>query len=155
MTEKDNEESDEQVSKPNLKARMASFFKVNKGFTADDEKTEETKENGDVKENGDAKIDLNDVEKDTEEKVAEEKETDEDKVIVEKEKKGKSYRSFIAKMFKRDTVSDKEGEEPVKMQNEQEDTEDKTEEKKVVEEENTSTEPAEEEKKEPTPNTSF
>lgn len=159
----DDEESEEQVAKPTLKARVASFFRVNKGFTADEEKatTEENKENDDItKENGDAKIDMKDDEKETEKEEPIEEATTEDKVIIEKEKTtGKSYRSFIAKMFKRDSVSDKKGEEPVKMENE-ETTEDKPEEqpkeeeeKKVVEDKNTTE--TKEEEKEPTPNTSF
>ena len=159
----DDEESEEQVAKPTLKARVASFFRVNKGFTADEEKatTEENKENDDIiKENGDAKIDMKDDEKETEKEEPIEEATTEDKVIIEKEKTtGKSYRSFIAKMFKRDSVSDKKGEEPVKMENE-ETTEDKPEEqpkeeggKKLVE--NKTTTETKEEEKEPTPNTSF
>ena len=35
---KDDEESEKQVTKPTLKARVASFFRVNKGFTSDEEK---------------------------------------------------------------------------------------------------------------------
>ena len=118
-------------------------------------------ENDDIiKENDDAKIKMKDDEKETEKEEPTEEATTEDKVIIEKEKTtGKSYRSFTAKMFKRDSVSDKKGEEPVKMENE-ETTEDKPEEqpkeeeeKKVVEDK-TTTETKEEEK-EPTPNTSF
>merc|ERR1712156_736793 len=122
-----DEESEEEVAKPTLKARMATFFRVNKGFSADEEKhtTDETTE---------------------------------DKVIIEKEKTNKSYRSFIAKMFKRDSVSDKKGEEPVKMENEEKpdkpEEQPKEEEVEKVVEDKTTTETKEEEK-EPTPNTSF
>ena len=42
-------------------------------------------------------------------------ESTEDKVVIEKEKTSKSYRSYFTKMFKRDSVSDKKGEEPVKI----------------------------------------
>ena len=111
-----DEESEEEVAKPTLKARMATFFRVNKGFSADEEKAtpEETKENGDItKENGDAKTDMNEDEKEAETKDKEQTtdETNEDKVSIEKDKTG----SFIAKMFKRDPVSDKKGEELVKI----------------------------------------
>ena len=131
-----DEECEEEVAKPTLKARMATFFRVNKGFSADEEKAtpEETKENGDItKENGDAKTDMNKDEKEAE-KEDEEQTTDEttkDKVVIEKEKTNKSYRSFITKMFKRNSVSDK----------------------KVVKDK-TTTETKEGEK-EPTPKTSF
>merc|ERR1712029_681386 len=112
-----DEECEEEVAKPTLKARMATFFRVNKGFSADEEKA--TPE--DTKENGDAKTDMNEDEKEAEKEDEEQTtdETTEDKVIIEKEKTTKSYRSFIAKMFKRDSVSDKKGEEPVKMENEE------------------------------------
>ena len=94
-----DEESEEEVAKPTLKARMATFFRVNKGFSADEEKAtpEETKENGDItKENGDAKTDMNKDEKEAEKEDEEQTtdETTEDKVIIEKEKTNKSYRSF-------------------------------------------------------------
>ena len=107
-----DEESEEEVAKPTLKARMATFFRVNKGFSADEEKatTEETKENGDIiKENGDAKTDMNEDEKEAEKEDEEQTtdETTEDKVIIENEKTSKSYRSLITKMFKRDSVTDK------------------------------------------------
>merc|ERR1719410_527964 len=129
---------------------MASFFRVNKAFTAD-ETTEKITENGDVKENGEngeVKIDINtdekkDLEKETEtaEKTNEEPETE---VVIEK-KSGKSYRSFIAKMFKRDSVSDKQTEEPVKIEND-------TEEDQAKEEKNEKTEVEEKPtEKEPTP----
>jgi len=158
-----DEESEEEVAKPTLKARMATFFRVNKGFSADEEKAtpEETKENGDItKENGDAKTDMNEDEKEAEKEDEEQTtdETTEDKVIIEKEKTNKSYRSFIAKMFKRDSVSDKKGEEPVKMENEEKpdkpEEQPKEEEEEKVVEDKTTTETKEEEK-EPTPNTSF
>ena len=129
-----DEECEEEVAKPTLKARMATFFRVNKGFSADEEKAtpEETKENGDItKENGDAKTDMNKDEKEAEKEDEEQTtdETTEDKVIIEKEKTGKSYRSFITKMFKRNSVS----------------------EKKVVKDKTTNE--TKEEEKEPTPNT--
>ena len=158
-----DEESEEEVAKPTLKARMATFFRVNKGFSADEEKAtpEETKENGDItKENGDAKTGMNEDEKEAEKEDEEQTtdETTEDKVIIEKEKTNKSYRSFIAKMFKRDSVSDKKGEEPVKMENEEKpdkpEEQPKEEEEEKVVEDKTTTETKEEEK-EPTPNTSF
>ena len=115
-----DEESEEEVAKPTLKARMATFFRVNKGFSADEEKAtpEETKENGDItKENGDAKTDMNEDEKEAEKKDEEQttNESTEDKVVIEKEKTRKSYRSYITKMFKHDSVSDKKGEESVKI----------------------------------------
>lgn len=152
LTEKSEDESEDQIAnKPTLKSRMASFFRVNKGFTADEEKKEDEAKNGDVTENGETKIDLNDVEKESEKE--EEATAEGDQVVVEKEKKGKSLKSLMTKMFKRDAVADKTAEEPVKVET-NEDSEDQKpeEEKKVVEEEKTT---AEEEKKEPTPNTSF
>ena len=156
-----DEESEEEVAKPTLKARMATFFRVNKGFSADEEKAtpEETKENGDItKENGDAKTDMNKDEKEAE-KEDEEQTTDETiEVSIEKEKTNKPYRSFTAKMFKRDSVSDKKGEEPAKMENEEKpdkpEEQPKEEEEEKVVEDKTTTETKEEEK-EPTPNTSF
>ena len=76
---------------------------------------------------------MNEDEKEAEVKDEEQTtdETTKDKVVIEKEKTNKSYRSFIAKMFKRNSVSDK----------------------KVVKDK-TTTETKEGEK-EPTPNTSF
>ena len=129
-----DEESDGKVTKPTLKARMAKFFRVNKGFSADAEKAtpEETKENGDItKENSDAKTNMNEDEKEAEMKDEEQTtdETTKDKVVIEKEKTNKSYRSFITKMFKRNSVS----------------------EKKVVKDKTTNE--TKEEEKEPTPNT--
>merc|ERR1712113_1230595 len=109
---------------------------------------------------GDAKTDMNEGEKEAEKEDGEQTtdETTEDKVIIEKEKTNKSYRSFIAKMFKRDSVSDKKGEEPVKMENEEKpdkpEEQPKEEEEEKVVEDKTTTETKEEEK-EPTPNTSF